>query len=151
MNLNRVTLAGRLTRDVELKTTQGNNSVASFGLAVNRQWKDASGEKQEEVTYIDCTAWGKTAEAMAKFLAKGRPVYVEGRLKLDQWEDKDGGKRSKLSVVVESFQFIDNKQDGGTAPAPAPARTTNNRTPARSTITNHPPMTEEDIPFDVAR
>jgi single-strand DNA-binding protein len=146
MNLNRVTLAGRLTRDVELKTTQGNNSVASFGLAVNRQWKDASGEKQEEVTYIDCTAWGKTAEAMAKFLAKGRPVYVEGRLKLDQWEDKDGGKRSKTSVVVESFQFIDSKQDGGTAPAPAPARTTNNRTPARG-FAGHPPMDDSSIPF----
>lgn len=144
-NLNRVMLMGHLTRDVELKTLQGGNTVGSFGVAVNHKFKTAAGEKREEVAFVDCTAWGKTAETLAKYLSKGRAVYVEGRLKLDQWEDKDGGKRSKLSVVVESFQFIDSKQGGDDAPAQAPARTS--RPAARPSTANHNPMSDEDVPF----
>lgn len=144
-NLNRVFLAGNLTRDVELKTTGGNSTVGSFGLAVNRTWNNAAGEKQEEVTFIDCTAWGKTAEVMAKYLSKGRPVLLEGRLKLDQWEDKkDGSKRSKLSVVVESFQFLDSKGSED-KPEPAPARQAS--TPAARGYAGHEPIDDKSLPF----
>jgi single-strand DNA-binding protein len=113
-SINKVLLLGNLTRDVELKYTQGNQAVANFGLAMNRKFKTAAGELREEVTFVDCEAWAATAENMSKFFSKGRPVLVEGRLKLDQWEDKDGGgKRSKIKVVIENFHFVDSKPGGG--------------------------------------
>lgn len=115
-NLNRVMLMGNLTRDPELKYTPANQAVANLGIAINRKWKNQAGEQQEETTFIDCEAWGKTAEVLNQYLKKGRPVYIEGRLKLDQWEDKDGGKRSKIKVVVENFQFIDGGGKGGGKP-----------------------------------
>ncbi|MBX3317491.1 MAG: single-stranded DNA-binding protein [Phycisphaeraceae bacterium] len=111
-NFNRVFLMGNLTRDIELRHTNSNQAVATIGLAVNRRWRTPDGEDREEVTFVDCEAWGKTAETMSRFLAKGRPVFIEGRLKLDQWE-KEGQKFSKLKVVVENFQFIDSKPGGG--------------------------------------
>ncbi|TVQ63208.1 MAG: single-stranded DNA-binding protein [Phycisphaerales bacterium] len=112
---NKVLLMGNLTRDVEVRHTSGNQAVANLGLAVNRRYKTASGESREEVTFVDCEAWGRTAEVMAQYLAKGRPVFIEGRLKLDQWESKDGTKQSKLKVVVDTFQFVDSGggQGGG--------------------------------------
>ena len=112
MNYNRVILMGNLTRDVEVRAA-GSSSVAAFGLAINRKFKTATGEDREEVCFVDCEAWGKTGEVMAKYLAKGKPVLVEGRLKLDQWEDKDGRKMSKIKVAVDSFQFVGGKDDGG--------------------------------------
>lgn len=116
MNLNKVFLGGNITRDIEVRTIGSGTSVAQIGLAVNRKWTDQAGEKKEEVTFVDCEAWGKTAEVMAQYLGKGKPVFIEGRLKLDQWEDKEGGKRSKLKVVVESFQFVGGKADGDGEP-----------------------------------
>ncbi|MBL8761076.1 MAG: single-stranded DNA-binding protein [Phycisphaerae bacterium] len=110
-NLNRVFLMGNLTRDIELRHVSGNQAVANIGLAVNRRWKSPEGENRDETTFVDCEAWGRTAEVMAQYLAKGRPVFIEGRLKLDQWE-KEGQKFSKLRVVVESFQFIDSRGGG---------------------------------------
>ena len=112
MNLNKVQIAGNLTRDPELRYTPNNTAVCSFSIATNRKWKSAAGEQQEEVTFIDCDAWGKTAEVINEHLRKGRPIFIEGRLKLDQWDDKDGGKRSKMKVVVDSFQFVDSKPGG---------------------------------------
>jgi single-strand DNA-binding protein len=112
-NFNKVFLMGNLTRDVELKSIAGGQSVARIGMAINRSYTLQSGEKREDVTYVDCEAWGKQAEIMAKYLAKGRPVFIEGRLKLDMWEDKEGKKQSKMRVVVEGFQFIDSKGGGG--------------------------------------
>ncbi len=112
-NYNKVLLMGNLTRDIELKQTAGNQSVAEIGLAVNRRFKDRDGNDREETTFVDCEAWGRTAEVMAQYLAKGRPVFVEGRLKLDSWQDQSGNKRSKLRVVVENFQFVDSKGSGG--------------------------------------
>lgn len=157
-NLNRVFLMGNLTRDVELKTIPSGQQVANLGLAINRRWRDQNGQDREEVTYVDCEAWGKTAETMAKYLAKGRPVFIEGRLKLDQWE-KEGQKFSKLRIVVEEFQFIDSKPGGGgggggnsdgggysrpAAPRSAPATSA----PARSTAPAGMDMPEsDDIPF----
>lgn len=111
---NKVILMGNITRDIELRTLPSQNSVATIGLAVNRKWRDQAGEMKEEVTFVDCDAFGKTAEAMAKFLSKGKPVFIEGRLKLDQWKDKtDGSNRSKLKIVIESFEFIDSKAGSG--------------------------------------
>ena len=113
-SFNKVLLMGNLTRDVEIKHTSSNTAVGNFGIAVNRRYKTQSGDQREETTFVDCEAWGRTAEVMGQYLSKGRPVFIEGRLKLDQWEDRNGGgKRSKLSVVVENFQFVDSGQGGG--------------------------------------
>lgn len=112
-NFNKVILLGNLTRDVELRHTSGNTAVAKLGLAVNRRWRTPEGENREEVTFVDCEAWGRQAETLSKFLSKGRPVFIEGRLRLDQWEDKEGKKQSKLKVVIENFQFVDARGEGG--------------------------------------
>ena len=105
---NRVLLMGNLTRDPELRQTSSNNPVANIGLAVNRSYTTKSGERREEATFIDCEAWGRTAEVMSRYLKKGRPVFVDGRLKLDEWEDREGNRRHKLKVVIEQFQFINS-------------------------------------------
>ncbi len=104
---NRVTLVGNLTRDPELKRTKSGAAVLELGLALNRNWTNEQGQKQEEVTYVDVTVWGKTAENAAQYLSKGRSVLVEGRLQLDTWVDSQSGQnRSKLRVVAESLQFM---------------------------------------------
>lgn len=109
-SFNRVILCGNLTRDVELKYTAKGTAIARLGLAMNRKWKTESGEMKEEVTFVDVDAFGRTAETLSQYLSKGRSVLIEGRLKLDQWDDKKSGeKRSKLGVVLESFSFVDSK------------------------------------------
>jgi single-strand DNA-binding protein len=116
-NFNKVLLMGNLTRDIELRHTQNNTAIGKFGLAVNRRYSVGEGpsrEQREETTFVDCEAWGRTAEVMGQYLTKGRPVFIEGRLRLDQWDDKNTGqKRSRLLVVVENFQFVDSRTDGG--------------------------------------
>ena len=108
--LNKVILIGNLTRDPEIKHTAKGNVVAEFGLAVNRSFTSDQGEKREEVTFIDVSAWGKTAQLAGQDLAKGRQVLVEGILQLNTWDDKQTGqKRSKLSVVVENLQFLGSR------------------------------------------
>lgn len=112
-NLNKVLLIGRLTRDPETRATQSGSSVVSFGLAVNRSYtRKESGEKVEETCFVDCEAWGRTGETIARYLRKGRQMFVEGRLKFDSWE-REGQRRSKLSVVVDGFQFLDSMSSGG--------------------------------------
>jgi single-strand DNA-binding protein len=106
-NLNKVLLIGRLTRDPESRSTHSGNALVTFGLAINRNYTRQSGEKVEETCFVDCEAWGKTGETIARYTRKGRPLFVEGRLRLDAWE-KEGQKRSKLVVVVEGFQFLDS-------------------------------------------
>jgi single-strand DNA-binding protein len=155
-SLNKVILMGNLTRDIELRAVGGGGQqVARIGLALNRNYTTQSGEKREEVTFVDCEAWGKTAEIMAKYLTKGRPVLIEGRLKLDQWDDKDSGKKqSKLKVVVDSFHFVDSKGGGGGGGGGGdsggdyedrPAVQT--RGNARPASTSAAPIAEDDIPF----
>jgi single-strand DNA-binding protein len=139
---NKVLLMGNLTRDVELKQTAGNQSVAEIGLAVNRRFKDRDGNDREETTFVDCEAWGRTAEVMAQYLAKGRPVFIEGRLKLDSWQDQSGNKRSKMRVVVEGFQFIDSKGGGGGGGGNAGGRSAPQREPAATSSS-----IDDDIPF----
>jgi single-strand DNA-binding protein len=106
-SLNKVLLIGNLTREPELRVTPKGTSVAQFGLAVNRKFKKEDGSDSEEVTYVDIEAWGKQAELVAKYLTKGSPAMVEGRLKFEQWEDKQSGqKRNKLKVILENVQFL---------------------------------------------
>ena len=104
---NKVLLLGNLTRDPEVRYTPKGTAIANIGLAVNRTYTTEGGEQKEEVTFIDIEVWGRQAETVGQYLAKGRPVFVEGRLKLDSWEDKESGqKRNKLKVVAERVQFL---------------------------------------------
>ena len=106
-NLNKVMLIGNLTRDPELRVTPKGTAICTFSIAVNRKFKDDSGGEREEVTYVDIEAWGKSGENISKYCTKGRPLFVEGRLRLDQWEDKTTKeKRSRMKVVLENFQFL---------------------------------------------
>lgn len=106
MNLNQVTIAGKLTRDPELRYTPKGTAIAKLGLAINRTWTNEAGERKEEVTFIDVDTFGKTAENCGQYLRKGSTALITGRLKLDQWDDKASGqKRSKLGVVAEMIQF----------------------------------------------
>lgn len=153
---NRVILMGNLTRDVELRYTQSNTAIGKIGIAVNRKYRTQSGEDREETTYVDCEAWGRTAEVMSQYLSKGRPVLIEGRLRLDQWEDKQSGQnRSKLLVVVENFQFVGGRGDGdgggggGGYQRQAPRQGGGGGGPAGppSDGPQYEPIDEDDIPF----
>jgi len=111
-NFNRIIMAGHLTRDPELKELDGGKHLTNFGLACNRTWTDSQGNKQEEVCFVDCTAFGKTAEIIMRYCQKGKPILVEGRLKFEQWQDDAGNKKSKHRIVVERMQFLGSKSDG---------------------------------------
>ena len=105
-NFNKVMLMGNLTRDIEMRTTQGGTQVAKLGMAINRKWTQ-NGESKESTCFVDMTAFGRQAEVLSQYVGKGSPLFVEGRLEYSTWEDKDGGgKRSKLAVVVDNFQFV---------------------------------------------
>jgi len=145
---NKVLLMGNLTRDVELKYTQSNRPVANIGIAVNRRWRNQEGQQQEETTFVDCEAWGRTAEVMSQYLSKGRPVFIEGRLRLDQWQDQQGNNRSKLKVVVDTFQFVDS--GGGQRQGGPPARDQSpQHAPAGGSgaTPGNEPIQDDDIPF----
>ena len=163
--LNKVFLIGNLTRNPELRVTPKGTAICSFSLAVNRTYRDEGGNAREEVTYVDIEAWGKQAELCSKYLAKGSPCMVEGRLRLDSWEDKQSGnKRSKLKVVLDNVQFLTRAPSGPSgaqegqeqqegehsaqqarrepaAAAPAP------RTPPPQRQLPPPPPLEDDVPF----
>ncbi|MCB9839100.1 MAG: single-stranded DNA-binding protein [Phycisphaeraceae bacterium] len=144
-SLNKVMLMGNLTRDVEVRHINGDNAVGNFGIAVNRRFRTRDGENREEVTFIDCEVWGRTAEVMAQYLGKGRPVFLEGRLKLDTWQDKtDGSNRSKLKVVVETFQFVDSRNEGGGSGGGSGRGGDSYQTAGAG---HHVPVSEDDIPF----
>jgi single-strand DNA-binding protein len=172
-SFNKVMLMGNLTRDPQLKYLPSQTAVAEFGIACNRKFRTATGEDREEVTFVDVAAFGKTGEVINQYFTKGKPIFIEGRLKYDQWEDKQGGgKRSKLSVVVENFQFIGGRDGGGAGAPPgggydagsaeqAPPRSAPNRPPAGRPAarpqSQQPPaeppfdaeqhIKEDDIPF----
>jgi single-strand DNA-binding protein len=115
-SFNKVILLGNLTRDPEVRYTPKGSAVADLGIAVNRVYTTDSGEKREETTFVDVTFWGRTAEVAGEYLKKGRPVFVEGRLQLDSWEDKTSGqKRSKLKVIGETMQLLGGRPGGGAA------------------------------------
>jgi len=116
-NLNRVLLIGNLTRDPELRVTPKGTAICQFGMAISRKFKDEAGNEKEEATFVDVEAWGKPGELIAKYCAKGRPLFIEGRLKFEQWDDKTTQqKRSKLKIVVENFQFLGGRDAGEASP-----------------------------------
>ena len=157
-SFNKVILAGNLTRDPELRYTPKGTAVAKIGLAVNRKWKDESGQQKEEVTFVDVDAFGRQAEVVSQYLKKGRPILIEGRLKYEQWDDKQTGqKRSRLGVVLEAFEFLDSGgareggmggPGGGASPAPRPQQPRPNA-PAAPPPSDEPmpPDAEDDVPF----
>lgn len=167
---NKVILLGNLTRDPEVRYTPGGSAVCDITLAVNHQWTDKrSNERKEEVSFIDVTLWGRTAEIAGEYLGKGRPVLIEGRLQQDKWDDKETGqKRSKLKVVADAMQLLGGKPEGGGGggggnatprsntgrPAAAPARSNDGygdsdsgRTPDQTFYDDMPPSGGDDVPF----
>ncbi len=109
-NLNKVMLIGNLTRDPELRHTPSGKTVSEIGLAINRTWTNDQGQKQEDTTFVEVTLWGRQAEVVQQYVTKGSPIYIEGRLQLDSWDDKETGKkRTKLRVIAENFQFLSGK------------------------------------------
>ena len=146
-NLNKVMLIGNLTRDPELRVTPKGTSVAQFALAVNRKFRDEAGADREEVTYVDLEAWGKTGETIAKWCTKGKPLFVEGRLRLDTWEDKTTKeKRSRMKVVVDNFQFLGSGRADGQAGAGAPSGQVATTMKDEATIMRNENL-DEDVPF----
>ena len=123
-NFNKVFLMGNLTRDPEIRYTQSGTAVCKFGLAVNRSFKRQDGQQQDETCFVDITAFGRQGEVISEYCSKGRPLFVEGRLHFNQWQDQSGNRRSKLEVTLEGFQFLGGRrdQDGGPPPAPPPQR-----------------------------
>ena len=110
-NLNKTFLIGNLTRDPELRYIPSGTAVANFGLAVNRKYTNSDGEKMDDVCFVDVVAWDKLAEVCDEYLFKGSPVFIEGRLQMDSWEQEDGQKRSKLKVIAQNIQFLGGKTD----------------------------------------
>lgn len=153
-SFNKVILAGNLTRDPELRYSSKGTAIARLGLALNRTYTTETGEKKEEVTFVDVDAFGRQAEVLGQYLRKGRPILIEGRLRLDQWEDKNTHqKQSKLKVVLESFSFLDSR---GADAAPNNAEPAASRTagaapaaaaPAVPAEPEVPPQEEDDVPF----
>lgn len=159
-SFNKVILAGNLTRDPELRYTPKGTAIARIGMAINRTWKTETGETKEEVTFVDVDAFGRQAEVISQYMRKGRPLLIEGRLKLDQWEDKNTHqKQSKLRVVLDGFSFIDSRGgEGGSAeparPRPASPASAAPTTPAAAANApehaepeSGPPAPEDDVPF----
>ena len=152
-NFNKVILAGNLTRDPEVRYTPKGTAVARIGMALNRSWNTETGETKEEVTFVDVEAFGRQAEVIAQYVKKGRPLLVEGRLKLDQWEDKNTHQKvSKLKVILESFSFLDSNRGGETgAPADASRRAQSPAAPAAApsgpSEPDAAPPEEDDVPF----
>ncbi len=128
-NLNKVFLIGNLTRDPELRYIPSGAAVTDIGIAVNRSFTKKDGEKGEETLFVKVVIWGKQAESSAKYLSKGKPVFIEGRLRTNSWEDKDGQKRSAMEVVAERVQFLGSPQGSGSSVAPMPSEEKNSPMP----------------------
>ena len=149
-SFNKVILLGNLTRDPEVRYTPKGSAVADLGIAVNRQYTLENGEKREEVTFVDVTFWGRTAEVAGEYLKKGRPVFIEGRLQLDTWDDKQSGqKRSKLKVIGETMQMLGSPRSSGAAnggdEGDRAGRVAKPSAPPKSTATAE--ADEDEIPF----
>ena len=154
-SLNKVLLIGNLTRDPEVRMMSNGRPVCNFGLALNRSYKDSDGNRKEETTFVDVECFGPRAEAVGRFFSKGRSIFVEGRLKLDQWESKEGEKRSALRVVLDNFEFVDSKQDGPGAAVRLSDNANASQTDKKVSESAAPPQNEspndpdldEDVPF----
>lgn len=150
MAFNKVILLGNLTADPEQRTTPSGQSVTSFSLAVNRTWNDANGQRQEETSFINCTAWGQRGETIAKYVSKGRQLLVSGRLQQRSWDDKETGKkRSTIDVIVEEFSFVNDGRGAGAGSSDNSSGSTKS-TVADSVSINEidaAPIDLSDIPF----
>jgi single-strand DNA-binding protein len=145
-SFNKVILLGNLTRDPEVRYTPKGSAVCDLGIAVNRVYTTDAGEKREEVTYVDVVLWSRLAEIAGEYLKKGRPVFIEGRLQMDSWEDKQSGqKRTKLRVVGETLQLLGSRQ-GGSAPAEDGDRQSSRPSPPPKSSQPAEPA-EDEIPF----
>src|SRR5208282_1384650 len=141
-SFNKVILVGNLTRDPELRYTPKGTAIAKIGVAVNRVWTNEAGEKKEEVTFVDVDVFGRTAENVGQYMRKGRPILIEGRLRLDQWDDKQTGqKKSRLGVVAETVQFLGSPAggEGGASPAPRATRPPPPSGPTPESVDSEPP------------
>ena len=144
-SFNKIMMIGNLTRDPTSKTLPSNTTVTEFGIACNRKFKTAAGEEREDVCFVDCEAFGKLGDTIAKFCQKGKPLFVEGRLHYSSWQDQQGGKRSKISIVVEGFQFLGSRDQGEPATRGGGAAPQNRE---GSPFGDKPPeFTEQDCPF----
>jgi single-strand DNA-binding protein len=150
-NFNKVLLMGNLTRDPEVRYTPKGTAVAKIGLAVNEVYSTDQGEKKEFTTFVDIDVWGRQAETLAQYVSKGSPLFVEGRLRLDTWDDKESGqKRSKLKVVCDRFQFIGAPRGKAEFTDQPPAAKAPSSRPAPAPATSEEPSaaeTEDNIPF----
>ena len=149
-SFNKVILVGNLTRDPELRYTPKGTAIAKLGMAVNHKWRNEAGELKEEVTFVDVDAFGKQAETIGQYLKKGRPILIEGRLKLDSWEDKQTNqKKSRLGVVMESFQFLDSggNRGEGDVSTERSARPAAAKPSEAAAEPDGPPPEEDDVPF----
>ena len=151
---NKVILMGNLTRDVEMRTTSGGQSVANFSLAVSRSWKGQDGQQQEQTSFINCVAWGKVGEIIEQYTSKGTPLLVSGRLDQRSYEDKDGNKRQAVEVVVEDFNFVGGGRgdDAGSSNSSRPQNSSSSSNNARSKDTavediDDKPIDLSEIPF----
>ena len=146
-SFNRVILMGNLTRDPEIRQTQTGTSICRFSIAVNRSFSAPDGSMRDETCFVDIDSFGRTAENISKYFSKGKPILVEGRLRQDSWEDKQGQKRTKLVVVLERFEFVGGSRDSSSNSydnseyAPSPART---RQQPAATVQDE---LEDDVPF----
>ncbi len=147
---NKVILIGNLTRDPDLRVTNTGLSICKLGLAVNRNYTTKEGDSKDETTYVDIDAFGKQAEILSKYMQKGKPLMIEGRLKLDQWESSDGQKRSKLGVVLENFQFIGGREESSSQSSNAYEDNAGRSSEANSNVNNANQSDESfdgDVPF----
>ncbi len=150
-NLNKVMLIGNLTRDPELRHTPKGTAVSEICLAINRNWTNDQGQKQEETTFVEVTLWGRQAEVVQQYVTKGSPIYIEGRLQLDSWDDKETGKkRSKLRVIGENFQFLSGKpgSGGGVVVAATSERSQSSSAAAAPQQRSGPPQGASAAPAD---
>ncbi len=155
-SFNKVILLGNLTRDPELRVTASGAPICKFGLAASRAFTTADGTRREEVVFVDIDAFGRPAEVIAKYATKGKPLLVEGRLRFDQWESQTGERRNKLTIVLESFQFVGARTETGEEAHAAGGHTYEEHAPApRSTTSSRPAPAaapavaelDEDVPF----
>jgi single-strand DNA-binding protein len=150
-SFNKVILLGNLTRDPEMRATNGGLAICKLGIATSRMSKGNDGESREETVFIDVDAFGKQAEVIGRYFTKGRPIFIEGRLRLDQWETSSGEKRSKLCVVLDNFQFVGGSRfddEGGdtnfATPNPMPIAVKRNEVVSASVADN---VLDDDVPF----
>jgi single-strand DNA-binding protein len=146
----KVILMGNLTRDVEMRTTPSGQTVANFSLAVNRTWRDANGQNQEQTSFINCVAWGKAGEIIAQYTSKGSGLLVSGRLDQRSYDDKDGNKRQAVEVVVEDFNFVGGRGDDSGSSSSAAPRQSSSKSPSQDVVPDEiddKPIDLSEIPF----